>query len=134
MLQHASESPRSVSQTCRHFGISRKAFYKWKKRHEKHGDAGLCDRPRAPIRSPNATSPGVVGKILYLRQNYHFGPRKIADYLSAFTKCPSLEPQCIASSPSMGCEGCRPTRSTSTTPNAGRGTKSRSLATVCRWT
>jgi hypothetical protein len=44
MLQHASESPRSVSQTCRHFGISRKAFYKWRKRHEKHGDAGLCDR------------------------------------------------------------------------------------------
>jgi len=77
----ASESPRAVSQTCRHFGISRQAFYKWKKRHEKHGDAGLCDRPRAPIRSPSATSPGVVGKILYLRQNYHFGPRKIADYL-----------------------------------------------------
>ena len=30
------------------------------------------------------TSPAVVSKILYLRQNYHFGPRKIADYLKRF--------------------------------------------------
>ena len=84
MLQHASESPRGVSQTCRHFGISRKAFYKWKRRHKEHGDAGLCDRPRTPIRSPKATPREVVSKILYLRQNYHFGPRKIADYLKRF--------------------------------------------------
>jgi hypothetical protein len=28
-----------------------------------------------PLVSPNATSTDVVGKILYLRQNYHFGPR-----------------------------------------------------------
>src|SRR5688572_4242874 len=75
MLQEASQSARGVSRTCRRFGISRQAFYKWKKRHEKHGDAGLCDRPRAPIHSPKATSPGVMSKILYLRQNYHFGPR-----------------------------------------------------------
>jgi len=84
MLQHASESLRGVSQTCRHFGISRKAFYKWKRRHKEHGDAGLSDRPRTPIRSPKATPREVVSKILYLRQNYHFGPRKIADYLKRF--------------------------------------------------
>jgi transposase InsO family protein len=79
-----SESPRSISRTCRRFGISRPTLYKWKKRRDEHGDAGLCDRPRTPLRSPNATAPEVVSKILYLRQNYHFGPRKIADYLRRF--------------------------------------------------
>jgi len=29
----------------------------------------------------------VVGKIRYLRQTYHFGPRRIADYLRRFTTC-----------------------------------------------
>jgi transposase len=73
-----------VTRACRHFGISRKTFYKWKKRSDEHGDAGLCDQPRTPRRSPKATPPEVVSKILYLRQNYHFGPHKIADYLQRF--------------------------------------------------
>jgi transposase len=73
-----------VARTCRHFGISRQAFYKWKRRFDAHGAAGLCDRPRRPQRSPRATDPAVVSKILYLRQTYHFGPGKIADYLKRF--------------------------------------------------
>lgn len=73
-----------VTRACRHFGISRKTFYKWKERYDEHGDAGLADRPRTPLSCPHATPPDVVSKILYLRQNYHFGPRKIADYLKRF--------------------------------------------------
>jgi transposase len=84
LLQCASESSRNVARTCRHFGVSGKTFYKWKKRFDAFGEAGLCDRPRAPHRSPRATPPGVVSKILYLRQHYHFGPGKIADYLRRF--------------------------------------------------
>ena len=81
VLRHAKEEARHVA-TCRHFGRSRKTFYKWKGRFEVHGDAGLCDRPRTPLQSPRATAPDVVSKILYLRQ--HFGPGKIADYLKRF--------------------------------------------------
>jgi transposase InsO family protein len=84
LLQMASSSPRGVTRACRHFGISRNAYYKWKKRFDEHGDAGLADRSRTPHRSPKATQPVVVSKILYLRQNYHFGPRRIADYLKRF--------------------------------------------------
>ena len=84
VLQQAGERGRNVARTCRHFGISRKTFYKWKHRHAECGDAGLCDRPRTPLRSPRATSREVVGKILYLRQQYHFGPGRIADYLQRF--------------------------------------------------
>jgi len=82
VLQHAG--PRHVAMTCRYFGLSRKTFYKWKKRFATHGEAGLCDRPRTPHRSPRATAPAVVSKILYLRQHYHFGPARIAAYLKRF--------------------------------------------------
>ena len=84
VLQRATENSRLVAQTCRHFGISRPTFYKWKQRYAEHGEAGLCDRPRRPHHCPHATPTEVVSKILYLRQNYHFGPGKIADYLKRF--------------------------------------------------
>jgi transposase-like protein len=50
VLRHAGEEG-NVARTCRRFGISRKSFYKWKRRLEQHGEAGLCDRPRTPQRS-----------------------------------------------------------------------------------
>ena len=83
VLQQAADS-RRVARTCRHFGISRQAFYKWKKRYAEHGTAGLSDRPRRPHHSPRATSREIVSKILYLRENYHFGAGRIADYLKRF--------------------------------------------------
>ena len=84
ILRWSQEEPRQVARTCRHFGISRTAFYRWKRRFDAHGEAGLADRPRTPHRSPRATPPAVVSKILYLRQQYHFGPGRIADYLRRF--------------------------------------------------
>jgi transposase InsO family protein len=83
VLRHAAESG-NVARTCRRFGISRKSFYKWRGRYQQHGEAGLCDRPRAPQHSPGAIAREVVSKILYLRQRYHFGPGKIAHYLQRF--------------------------------------------------
>ena len=84
ILQHAESESRYVAQTCRYFGISRTAFYRWKKRFDELGEAGLADRPRTPHRSPRATPSAVVSKILYLRQNYHFGAYRIAAYLQRF--------------------------------------------------
>ncbi len=84
ILQWAEGEPRQVARTCRHFGISRTAFYRWKRRFDALGEAGLADRPRTPHRSPRATPRAVVSKILYLRQQYHFGAGRIADYLKRF--------------------------------------------------
>ena len=84
VLQYAAKRPRNVARTCRHFGITRRAFYKWKQRYEAHGEAGLYDRSRTPRHSPRATPREVVSKILYLRQHYHFGPARIAAYLKRF--------------------------------------------------
>jgi transposase-like protein len=64
VLRQAQEGVQSVARTCRHFGISRKTFYKWKRRFADHGEAGLCDRARTPHRSPRATPPEVVSKML----------------------------------------------------------------------
>jgi transposase InsO family protein len=83
MLRYADDVG-NISQACRHFGISRQAFHKWKARFVEHGEAGLCDRSRRPHRSPRATPREIESKILYLRQNYHFGPRRIGDYLKRF--------------------------------------------------
>ena len=83
VLRQAADE-QNVARVCRRFGISRKSFYKWKRRHTDLGDAGLCDRPRTPVRSPRATSREVIAKILYLRQQYHFGPARIAAYLHRF--------------------------------------------------
>ena len=84
LLRQADEMPRGVAQTCRRYGLSRKTFYKWKARYKSHGEAGLCDRARAPLRSPNATPRAVVSKILYLRERYRFGAGRIASYLHRF--------------------------------------------------
>jgi transposase-like protein len=68
VLQRAGESSSNVARACRHFGISRQAFYKWKRRFDELGAAGLYDRPRTPHRSPRATARELVSKIGYRRQ------------------------------------------------------------------
>lgn len=83
LLQQAAADGR-VARTCRHYGLSRNTFYKWQRRFAEHGAAGLCDRPRTPHRSPRATPIEIVSKILYLRENYHFGAGRIAAYLKRF--------------------------------------------------
>ena len=70
-LLETARTAGNVARTCGHFAISRKTFYKWRQRYEVHGDVGLADRARASHRSPRATSPEVVSKMLYLRQHYH---------------------------------------------------------------
>lgn len=84
ILDHAREVTGNVSKTCRYYGISRQTFYKWLNRYEQQGPEGLRDRSSRPHTSPNATSAEVVGKIMYLRQSYHFGPHKIAMYLKRY--------------------------------------------------
>jgi transposase InsO family protein len=84
VLRHAEEVSGNVAMTCRYYGISRPTFYKWLSRYRELGADGLVDRSRRPHVSPRATHVDVVGKIIYLRRNYHFGPQKIAMYLKRY--------------------------------------------------
>jgi transposase len=84
IIRHAHEVTGNVALTCRYFGISRTLYYTWLRRYEELGLEGLRPRSRRPHTSPNATSGEVVGKIVYLRKNYHFGPQKISMYLRRY--------------------------------------------------
>ena len=84
ILRHAEEVTGNVAMTCRYYGISRQLFYTWQRRFDGEGADGLKDRSRRPKTSPRATRTEVVGKIIYLRQHYHFGPAKIAMYLQRY--------------------------------------------------
>ncbi len=70
--------------TCRYYGITRQTFYTWRRRYDELGVAGLRERSRRPLNCPHATDTEVVGKIVHLRQTYHFGPAKIAMYLKRY--------------------------------------------------
>jgi transposase len=85
-----------VAATCRHCDISRATFYKWEHRFKAEGADGLRERPKAPKNSPNATNSEVVGKIIYLRQNYHFGPQKIAMYLKRYHDVTISDCRCLS--------------------------------------
>ena len=84
ILKHAEEVSGNVTATCRYYGISRTRFYRWRNRYEELGLAGLRDRSRKPHHSPYATPEEVVGKVVHLRQLYHFGPLKISMYLKRY--------------------------------------------------
>lgn len=84
VIRHAQEVSGNVSLTCRYYGITRQCFYKWLRRYEELGLEGLRERSSRPHASPTATKQEVVGKILYLRQHYHFGPHKISMYLKRY--------------------------------------------------
>lgn len=84
IIRHAREVSGNVSQTCRYFGITRQTYYVWLRRFEEKGLEGLRDKSSRPHHSPNATNTEVVGKIMYLRQSYHFGPHKISMYLKRY--------------------------------------------------
>ena len=58
ILRHAEEVTRSVAATCRYYGVSRTRFYRWQRRYDEQGLAGLRDRSKRP--------------------HYHFGPLKIS--------------------------------------------------------
>jgi transposase-like protein len=84
VIRHAEEITGNVAMTCRYYGVSRPCFYKWLHRYEEFGEEGLRDGSSRPLNSPKATKAEVVGKIIYLRQNDHFGPQKISMYLKRY--------------------------------------------------
>ncbi len=76
MLRHAEEVSGNVSATCRYYGISCQLLYKWQRRYDELGEVGLRDGSSRPLHSPNAADPEIVGKVIYLRRSYQFGPAR----------------------------------------------------------
>jgi transposase-like protein len=54
IIRHAQEVTKSVSKTCRHFGVSRTHYYKRLRRFEADGVNGLRDHSKRPLMLPQA--------------------------------------------------------------------------------
>lgn len=76
------EGSESVSELCRHFGISRKTGHKWLARYRLEGPGGLADRSRAPHGNPRRVPEDVAVELVALRCRYRsWGPRKVKAWL-----------------------------------------------------
>lgn len=80
----------SMSELCAHLGISRKTGYLLLKRYAAEGAAGLQERSRAPLHSPQRISESVQHLLLEARQSHPtWGARKLLAWLQG--KHPDLE-------------------------------------------
>ena len=68
----------SLAELCRQRGISRQTAYKWLRRYEEEGEAGLEERDRTPKSCPHRLNERVVERIVAGRQQHpSWGPRKL---------------------------------------------------------
>lgn len=73
---------KSMTALCAEFGISRDKGYKWLKRYDAEGRAGLVDRPRIAHSLPHATKQEVVEMVVACRRRFpNWGPRKVKAFL-----------------------------------------------------
>lgn len=71
-------SGRSAAVVAEELGISRATVYKWSRRYQVEGDAGLLDRSSRPLTSPRSVAPQVEAEILALRRGEKLGPHRIS--------------------------------------------------------
>jgi transposase InsO family protein len=74
-----------VSDVCEQLEISRQTFYKYKRRFESEGPAGLVERSRRPKRSPTMIEVGLEDEIVRLRKELPLdnGAQSIAYHLAS---------------------------------------------------
>lgn len=83
VLNYAKETG-NVIKACRHFGISKTIFYKWKAKYASEGEKGLINKKPCPENLKLRTPKYIEDLIVHLRATYHFGPARIAMYLSRY--------------------------------------------------
>jgi len=75
------ESGRPVAHVAAEMGISRPTAYKWWRRWQDEGEAGLVDRSSRPRSCPHRTSPEMEAQIAELRTTLKRGPARIGGQL-----------------------------------------------------
>lgn len=71
------EAGESIAALAEIYQVSRKTIYKWLKRFESSGTAGLADLSRAPHERPQQVSEEMVKAIIEARHRWKWGPRKL---------------------------------------------------------
>jgi transposase InsO family protein len=75
------ESGRPVAHVAAEMGISRPTAYKWWRRWQDVGEAGLVDRSSRPRSCPHQTPPEIEAQIIELRTLLKQGPARIGGQL-----------------------------------------------------
>jgi len=80
-LRKITESPKSVAQACRFYGMSEDSYAKWGKALLKRPRAlALSSRTRKPHRSPSKTKSRIEKQVLKIRRvEPYLGPERIAN-------------------------------------------------------
>jgi len=76
-VELAMKDERNMAELCRRFGISRTLGYRYLDRYVERGEEGLTECSRRPRSSPDKTSEEMERAILELRDQTHWGPRKL---------------------------------------------------------
>src|SRR5688500_13505967 len=71
----------SITELCARYGVSRPTAYKWWRRWEQDGDAGLAEHSRRPRACPHQVSARVEALLLEARQRYGWGAGKLLHVL-----------------------------------------------------
>jgi putative transposase len=73
----------SINELCARHNISRKTGYKWIRRYQSEGPAGLRERSRRPQGCPHRTAVDIEVSIIEARQRHpHWGAKKLLRILS----------------------------------------------------
>ena len=83
VILHFAEHSRSISETCRYFGISRSTFHRWIERFDPNNLRSLADRSHEPmIVRQSAVASDVVELVRRYRMRYpQMGKEKISELL-----------------------------------------------------
>lgn len=78
IFKESDKKQETITSLCKRYGISRKWFYKWKKRRDKEGDEGLRSKIRRAPKMPNCVSKEIEEEILKFCFKYPtYGPERI---------------------------------------------------------
>lgn len=78
IFEEADKNREPITSLCKRYGVSRKWFYKWKKRRDKEGDEGLRSKIRGRPKMPNKVSEEVEEQILNFVKEYPpYGPERM---------------------------------------------------------
>ena len=70
-----------VAHVADQMGVSRQTAYRWWRRWQAEGDAGLFDRPCRPHTTPHRTSPDLERRVVRLRRRHNWGPEVIGHHV-----------------------------------------------------
>lgn len=130
VLRHVEEVSGSVAATCRYYGISRQRYYVWRRRFDEEEVEALNDRSSVPYHQPTKTDPQVIEKILWLRQQYHFGPQRNSRYHEV-TISPSGVWRILHK---LGLNRLPASQRYKRTQTRGNATRNNTPVTNCKWT